>query len=83
MTEPTTMQILKHLNKFKNVYDEKGNFIRENDMPDKTKLTVLCEDSEGDRFLLYDQTLDEIGLEALIAKSWILQSDLRALLDAA
>lgn len=71
----------QHLDKFTDIYpkDKNADGSRwENKMPDNVKLTVYCEGSHDEGFLM-NMTSDELGLEALIAKKWILHSDLEAL----
>lgn len=46
-----------------------------NDIPDKVKLTVYCEINGDDGFLV-NLYKDELGIDALIARKWILHSDL-------
>jgi hypothetical protein len=64
-----------HLDKFTEIYPEKG---KENKMPDNVKLTVYCEGSHDEGFLI-KVCSDELGLEGLIAKKWILHSELEKL----
>ena len=70
-----------HLDKFTDIYpkDKNADGLRwENKMPKNVKLTVYCKGSDDEGFLI-NMTSDELGLEALIAKSWIIHSELEAL----
>jgi hypothetical protein len=68
----------EYLDKFTDIYpkDEAGNGLKWiNKMPEKVKLTVYFKDSNDEGFLI-NMTSDEFGLEALIAKKWIIHSEL-------
>ncbi len=72
----------EHLDKFTDIYpkEKKADGSRwENKMPEKVKLTVYCEGSEDEGFLI-NVTSDELGLEAFIAKKWIIHSELETLI---
>lgn len=70
--ELTAEEINKHIDKFLPVYT--------NPIPSKTKVTVWCEaESLADSGFAENTTIEEMGFELFIAKSWILQSDLEAL----
>jgi len=64
-----------HLDKFTDIYPENG---QENKMPDNVKLTVYCKGNTMKGFLI-NMRSDELGLEAFIAKKWILHSELEKL----
>lgn len=64
-----------NLDKFTDIYSEGKE---ENKIPDNVKLTVYCEGSNDEGFLI-NVTSDELGLEALIAKKWIIHSELEKL----
>ena len=64
-----------NLDKFTDIYSEGKE---ENKIPDNIKLTVFCQGSNDEGFLI-NVTSDELGLEALIAKKWILHSELEKL----
>jgi len=71
-----------NLDKFIEIYpkDKNANGLRwKNKMPEKVKLTVYCKGTNDEGFLI-NMTSDEIGLEALIAKKWIIHSELEVLL---
>lgn len=74
----TAEQINQFIDYFKDIYDEKGNEI--NPIPEGVKLTVWCE-GNGLKGFIHDSTSRELGLEALIAKKWILQSELEKLVN--
>jgi hypothetical protein len=61
-----------NLDKFIDVYPQ------ENKIPENVKLTVYCESSNDGGFLI-NMTSDELGLEALIVKKWIIHSELEKL----
>ena len=70
-----------HLDKFTDIYPKEKNAYGlrwENKMPENVKLTVYCKGTNDEGFLI-NMTSDELGLEALIAKSWIIHSELEAL----
>jgi hypothetical protein len=70
-----------HLDKFTDIYpkDKNADGLRwENKMPENVKLTVYCEGSEEEGFLINVKS-DELGLQAFIAKKWIIHSELEAL----
>jgi hypothetical protein len=70
-----------HLDKFTDIYpkDKNADGLRwENKMPENVKLTVYCEGSEDEGFLINVKS-DELGLQAFIAKKWIIHSELEAL----
>lgn len=77
----TVEKINQFIGKFKEVYDEKGEEI--NPIPDNVKLTVYCDNDEDERGFLENVTSDKMGLEALIAQKWILQSELDELMKEA
>lgn len=79
--EYTLKQLDKARPQFKKIWNE-GNEI--NPMPEGVKLTVYCEgDNIESRGFLEDVTTSEMGLDALIAYSWILQSELDELVNRA
>ena len=50
----------------------------ENPIPDNVELTIFCKGLNYEGFIIKTKS-DEIGLEALIAKKWILHSELEKL----
>jgi len=79
MSNAPVYLIYRFIDKFTPIYSEGKE---ENPMPENTKLTVYCEGNNiEDRGFIENVTTDEMGLEALIAKSWIKQSDLDTLLS--
>lgn len=72
----TAEQINKYIGHFKPIY-ENGKEI--NPMPKNTKITVWCDNEQGDDGFAYDTTTLDMGINCFIAKSWILQSDLEKL----
>lgn len=80
MLDLTSEQIVKHLDKFTQIYQD-GKKI--NPIPDNVAVTVYCnggDDSENVGFCC-NCTTDEMGLELLIAKSWILEDELQELFN--
>jgi len=73
----TAEQISVFLNKFTPIY-QNGEEI--NKIPDGVKITVYCDDFDESGFV-ENITHDQMGMEELIAKSWILQSELENLLS--
>lgn len=69
--------IAKHLSAFTKIY-ENGEEV--NPMPDNIKLCVYCEGKEDTGFIC-NATNKELGLEALIANSWIEEEKLLKLLQ--
>jgi hypothetical protein len=65
-----------NLDKFTEIYPLGEN--TENEMPENVKLTVYCKGDDGEGFLI-NMTSDELGLEALIARKWIIHSELEKL----
>jgi hypothetical protein len=65
----------ENLDKFTDIYS-KGK--EENKIPDNIKLTVFCQGSSDEGFLI-NVTSDELGFEALIAQKWIIHSELEKL----
>ena len=75
--EFTAEKIQEHIDKFTPFYDKDGK----NTMPKDKKLTVWCEaETMSDSGFAENVFFNELGLAALIAKSWILQSELEALI---
>ncbi len=71
-------EIYKFIDSFKNIYDKKGDEI--NPIPENEKVTVYCEGTDlKHRGFIENSLKSELGFEALIAKSWILHSDLKQL----
>ena len=71
-----------HLAKFTDIYPKEKNadgLLWENKMPEKVKLTVYCKGENEEGFLV-NMASDELGLEALTAKKWIIHSELEKLL---
>lgn len=73
MEEPTAEILYKLLHSFVSIYDADGKEL--NALPKEVKLTVYCKGTHEEGFL-YNVKSDELGLEALIAEKWILQTDL-------
>lgn len=69
---------MEHLDKFQpcTVTQPNGKFT--DMMPEGVKMTVYCRSHSAEGFLI-NVTTDELYLEALIAKKYILQSELEAL----
>lgn len=70
-----------YLDKFTDIYPKDKNadgLCLENKIPENVKLTVYCEGSEDSGFLI-NVTSEELGLEELIAKKWIIHSELEEL----
>lgn len=65
-----------HLDKFIDIYPKDKNYA--NKMPKDVKLTVYCEYPEETGFVI-NVKYDELGIQALIAKKWIIHSDLEKL----
>ena len=62
----------KYLDNFKNIYIDGKE---ENPIPKHVKLTVFCKSSDNEGFLINLEE-NQLGIEALIAKKWILHSEL-------
>lgn len=75
----TAEQINKHIGKFTDIF---VNGKTKNEMPIGVKLTVWCDNGDDEQGFLYDLEVKDLGLQALIARKWILQSELKSLLDA-
>ena len=72
MKEPSVLNIQRNLDKFTPIYNE-GEEI--NPIPKNIRITVYCE-SATDRGLLVGVFKKDIGIEILVAKSWIYHSEL-------
>jgi hypothetical protein len=68
--------VQKHLDKFTEIYGE--DFNETNPMPENEKISVYCE-SNTDEGFVFNTTVSEMGLSALIAQKWILHSKLEEL----
>jgi len=79
MKELSIQEISKHISKFNDIYDENGNEI--NPIPQGVRITVYCK-SDKDEGFADNVTSDELGLNALIARSWILEDELRKLCES-
>lgn len=80
MQEPTTEQIHQHLSQFTEIWKDGEE---ENPIPEGVKVTVYCDGGSFDtRGYVWNVTDRELGLEALVARAWILQSDLEKLLQS-
>ena len=66
----------KFLDHFIDIYPKDTNY--ENKMPKDVKLTVYCEHPEETGFIINVKS-DELGIQAFIAKKWIIHSELEAL----
>ena len=66
----------KFLDRFIDIYPKDQNW--ENKMPENVKLTVYCEHPSEKGFLINVKS-DELGIQAFIARKWILHSDLETL----
>lgn len=75
--EPTARELYKHIKSFNNIYNAEGKEV--NPLPKDVKVTVYCKGNYDEGFI-YDILEIELGLEALIAKKWILQTELEKLL---
>ena len=76
--EYTTEQINEHINKFTPVY-KNGKTV--NPMPNNVKVTARYEFTNDEGFVC-NLTKDEMGLTALVVKSWIFEDDLQKLLKS-
>jgi hypothetical protein len=77
--DPKADQINRYISHFTEVYP-KGQ--SPSYPPEDTKVTVWCDNDGDSRGFLWNVTDLEIGLEALIMKKWILQSDIEKLIQA-
>lgn len=66
----------KYLKNFIDIYQKDKDC--ENKMPENVKITVYCKGSGEEGFLI-NMKLNELGFEALIAKKWIIHSELESL----
>lgn len=66
-------RIAGFLDHFTDIYDEKGMEIHP--IPSNIRITVFCQSTTDEGYLI-DTLYEEMGLELLVAKSWILQSEL-------
>ena len=66
----------KFLVHFIDIYPKDTNY--ENKMPKDVKLTVYCEHPEETGFIINAKS-DELGIQAFIARKWIIHSDLEKL----
>lgn len=72
----------EHLKSFVDIYPKDVNSEGthyHNKIPDNVKVTVYCDDDDMTRGFLVNLYHNELGLEELIAKKWILHSDLEKL----
>lgn len=74
----TGNQIWRHLESFTKIYKDGKE---ENPMPEGVKLTVYCKATNNEGYV-DDIYSNELGIEALIAHSWILHDDLIKLCEA-
>lgn len=74
--ELTAEQINEHIDKFVKIYDDNGNQV--NPVPTDKKVTVWCESNIEQGFAC-NVTVDEMGIEILIARSWIYEDELQEL----
>ena len=65
-----------HLDKFIDIYPKDKT--SENKIPKDVKLTVYCEHPEETGFIINVKS-DELGIQAFIAKKWIIHSELEKL----
>ena len=65
----------KYLHKFVDIYED-GN--HKNEIPENIKVTIFCKSENKEGFLI-NILYDELGLEELIAKKWIIHSELENL----
>lgn len=79
ITDKELMQIHKQLPFFKSIY-ENGKEV--NPIPNGEKVTVYCESNEESGYVV-NVLKEEMGLEELIAKKWILHSELENILTQA
>jgi hypothetical protein len=79
MSEEQNNQVValcyKNLDKVTDIYKD-GSVV--NPIPKNVKLTIFCEGSNEEGFIT-NLTSNEIGLELLIAKKWILHSELESI----
>lgn len=75
MKEYTVEQLYEQLPSFTDIYGDNAK-----DMPEGVNLTVYCSNGGDEEGFIENAKSDELGLHALIAKKWILQSDLDNLL---
>lgn len=73
--ELSAEQIYEHIERFTPIYKD-GKEI--NPIPKDRKVTVWCDGANEEGFAC-NVTASEMGLEALIAKSWIYEDELQAL----
>ena len=67
-----------HMDKFTLIHDKEGTEV--NPIPKDVRVTVYCDDEPGgNAWLVLNTTVKELGLEELIAVSWILEEDLQKL----
>lgn len=78
MEKELSLRVIDNLkDKFTPIYKD-GKEV--NPVPEKVKVTVYCEGTNESGYLT-NIFSDEGGFEMLIAKSWILEKDLRALAE--
>ena len=80
MKEQESVKICyQYLDKFKDVYDDVYDRCKKpNDPPDNVRLTIFCKSEKEEGFLI-NTTTKEAGLTLLIARKWILHSELEKL----
>ena len=66
----------QNLDKFKDIYDDVYERCKSpNDPPDNVMLTIFCKSEKEEGFLI-NTTTKEAGITLLIARKWILHSEL-------
>jgi hypothetical protein len=70
-------QIIKYIDSFTNIYDKDGNEV--NPIPEDKRVTVYCSNGGDTKGFIENSLKKHLGFEALIAKSWILHSELKKL----
>lgn len=74
--EYTTKQLIAAMPNFTQIWDETRN-IESNPIPENVRVTVFCNGTNlEDRGFAENVLSSDLGLNALIAESWILQTDL-------
>lgn len=77
--EYTPKQLMQALPSFRKIWEGE---VEANRIPEGVKLTVYCDGgNEASKGFVENVKSSELGLNALIAHSWILQGDLDAMLD--
>lgn len=67
--EITEFELSQHYEKFTPIYNEKGKEV--NPMPSGKEIIVYCDNGSDEKGFAEVNDRDELGLTALIAKSWM------------